>query len=320
MMRLRDLNNSELIQRLDTWQGKEHSATLLVLKYLSEVDTRKLYLGLGYSSLFSFCTARLGYSEGSAQRRIVSARCIREYPEVYQALKTKQVTIVTIALFARVLTKSNVREVLNAVSNQRKDTVEAYVTGYSTVAAPVKEVIRAVVVRKPTELPLLAQPKGIAGLGQRGDLAPAPVPSVETELKFKLGFYVNSDTMEKLNRLKELKPYRSLEDLFDTLLSDYLKRNDPKLKASKADDSRPASRYVPSSVRALVLRRDDHRCSYVAPDGTRCSARHNLQIDHIVPFAIGGQTIESNLRTLCANHNRFEAKRVLGETVMGPFC
>ena len=121
MTRLCELNDNELVSRLECWRGKEHSATLLVLKYLSEVDTRKLYLGLGFSSLFAFCTERLKYSEGGAQRRVVAARCIREYPLVFEALKAKRVSLVTIGIFSKVLTETNVDRVLNAVSNLGKD-------------------------------------------------------------------------------------------------------------------------------------------------------------------------------------------------------
>ena len=239
---------------------------------------------------------------------------------MYEALKAKQVSLVTIAIFSKVLTKANVTEVLRAVSYKGKDKVEAYVSELFDDPAPVKEVIRAILVRKPKELPLISQSKSKDDLGKGSILEPGAPSEPEALLKYKLGFYVNNETMAKLNRLKELKPYRSLEELFDALLSDYLKKNDPKGKESKNVISRPKSRHIPAALRAFILKRDDHRCSYVANDGTRCLARHNLQIDHIVPFSIGGETTESNLRTLCASHNQFEAKKVLGESVMAAFC
>lgn len=57
-----------------------------------------------------------------------------------------------------------------------------------------------------------------------------------------------------------------------------------------------------------VIRRDSRQCSYVAPDGTRYCEKRHLQIDHIVPFAVGGTNEPENLRLLCPTHNRLEAE------------
>ena len=49
------------------------------------------------------------------------------------------------------------------------------------------------------------------------------------------------------------------------------------------------SRYIPAAVRREVWRRDGGCCSYVDPhSGRRCGSRFLLELDHIVPFALGG--------------------------------
>ena len=80
------------------------------------------------------------------------------------------------------------------------------------------------------------------------------------------------------------------------------------------------SRYIPASVRGEVYARDRGRCTFVAPGGKRCGSTWDLQIDHIVPFARGGDNSPGNLRLLCARHNRLEAKRAFGEKHMEQFC
>ena len=66
------------------------------------------------------------------------------------------------------------------------------------------------------------------------------------------------------------------------------------------------SRYIPAAVRREVWRRDGGCCSYVDPhSGRRCGSRFLLQLDHIVPFALGGSAEPANLRVHCAAHNRF---------------
>ena len=47
-------------------------------------------------------------------------------------------------------------------------------------------------------------------------------------------------------------------------------------------------------------------------DWVLCGSRSYLQVDHIVPFALGGGHSAKNLRLLCGVHNRAEAERVLG--------
>ena len=65
------------------------------------------------------------------------------------------------------------------------------------------------------------------------------------------------------------------------------------------------SRYIPVAVRRDVWRRDHGCCSYVDPhSGRRCGSRYRLEIDHVVPFALGGATELWNLRLRCRAHHR----------------
>ena len=66
------------------------------------------------------------------------------------------------------------------------------------------------------------------------------------------------------------------------------------------------SRYIPAPVRREVWRRDGGCCSYVDPhSGRRCGSRFLLELDHVVPFALGGSAEPGNLRLHCAAHHRF---------------
>ena len=65
------------------------------------------------------------------------------------------------------------------------------------------------------------------------------------------------------------------------------------------------SRYIPAPVRREVWRRDGGCCSYVDPhSGRRCGSRFLLELDHIVPFALGGSAEPGNLRVRCTAHHR----------------
>lgn len=84
------------------------------------------------------------------------------------------------------------------------------------------------------------------------------------------------------------------------------------MKSTSPAEVQKRSRVISRPIKRTVYARDGGRCTFVAPDGTRCSERRALQIDHIHPFSLGGSNDESNLRLLCPSHNRLYAERVFG--------
>ena len=85
------------------------------------------------------------------------------------------------------------------------------------------------------------------------------------------------------------------------------------------DQAAPRTRHIPAPMRDEVFMKDDCRCSYVSPDGVRCAAREQLEIDHIVPFSAGGKTIASNLRLRCKQHNLLAAEQFYGKEKIEQF-
>jgi len=84
----------------------------------------------------------------------------------------------------------------------------------------------------------------------------------------------------------------------------------------EVDPGRCYSRYIPADVKHQVVKRDSSRCSYVSPDGRRCCETKNLEFDHRVPFALGGENTVKNLRLVCRSHNRMYADEVFGREFM----
>lgn len=65
----------------------ERRATVALLRALSEIDSRRLYLGEGCASMFTYCTQVLHLSEGGAYNRIESFRAARTYPLIFDLLE-----------------------------------------------------------------------------------------------------------------------------------------------------------------------------------------------------------------------------------------
>jgi hypothetical protein len=69
---------------------------------------------------------------------------------------------------------------------------------------------------------------------------------------------------------------------------------------TETKDSRSQSRNIPRDILIRVVRRDNSMCQ-------KCSTillERNIEIDHKIPLAKGGHTVESNLQVLCFKCNR----------------
>ncbi len=72
---LANLSELELQQSAERLIAVEKQHMAWVIAHLAEISRRKSYLELGHSSLFDYCTRRLGLGEGPAYLRMQVARC-----------------------------------------------------------------------------------------------------------------------------------------------------------------------------------------------------------------------------------------------------
>ena len=71
-----------------------------------------------------------------------------------------------------------------------------------------------------------------------------------------------------------------------------------------------SGRSIPAAVKREVWRRDQGCCTFVDRDsGRRCGSRFFLEMDHIVPVAVGGGAEPGNLVLRCAAHHRYRHQR-----------
>jgi len=70
-------------------------------------------------------------------------------------------------------------------------------------------------------------------------------------------------------------------------------------------------------VEREVRLRDGDRCQFPLDGGGVCGSTWQVQLDHLVPVALGGESTLANLRCACARHNRYAARLALGEAAAG---
>ena len=85
---------------------------------------------------------------------------------------------------------------------------------------------------------------------------------------------------------------------------------------SRHREAEEPSRQVPAAVAREVYERDGGRCTFCSEDGRRCGTRELLQLDHIIPFANGGESTLLNLRLRCRAHNLLAARQHFGSEYM----
>jgi HNH endonuclease len=69
---------------------------------------------------------------------------------------------------------------------------------------------------------------------------------------------------------------------------------------------------IPAAVSRAVWERDGGHCQWPLDAGGNCGSTHRLELDHVVPWALGGESTPANLRLVCARHNQVAARRAFG--------
>jgi hypothetical protein len=332
------LSDTELLVTVKRLASQERQAMAQLVAHLAEVDARRLYLGEGCSSLFTYCTQVLHLSEHAAYGRIEAARAARKFPAILEAVARGALHLTAVGLIAPHLTAENVHRMIESATHRTKRDVEELVAELRP-QPPVPSSVR----KLPQPTPRTSHPTA-AGVSDapppRADLTPriseaivvspngtanqAPVPRAAITPRapdqYLVKFTASRSTYEKLRDaqalLRHQVPSGDVAEIFDRAVSLLLAEL---RKARHAATSRPRSiprrsntgRHVPAAVKREVWARDGGQCAFVGSAG-RCTERGFLEYHHVIPFADGGGTDVSNLQLRCRPHNRLEAERWAG--------
>ena len=95
------LPDQVLLEQTRMLARHEQALQLSVLDHLREIDARRLYLRLGYSSLFDYTVRELHYTEAAAWRRIKAMRLCRETRGVRERLQDGSLNLSNAALLQK---------------------------------------------------------------------------------------------------------------------------------------------------------------------------------------------------------------------------
>ena len=323
---LHALTNQNLLTELKALVKNECEVLGQIIRYLQEVEVRALHLELGYSSLFSFCTQLLGYSESAACRRIQAARSSIETPVLLTKLEAGTLTLCAVGELSRVA--ATVREQLIPQSEGKpKEAVKLLVAQHlpPQVAKSERVTVHRVKPVEESALPLFSA----ASVPAPPDESPQPIRYTvtldlsEEEYRLLEEVALLSGTVKKSEAVvRALQLYRKHKSPIEREQRRQQKEQGDFTAAVEVNPTgleQDRSRSIPSAIRDAVLVRDQGRCTYVGPDGHRCNESRWVQLDHIQPFSCGGEHSVANLRVLCGAHNRhvFQRSHVLGQNNEG---
>ena len=320
MVDLLKLNDVEFHLEFEKAAELDQATTNSILHFINDCERRKSYLDLGYSSIFDYCVRKLGYSSSTAGRYIQAARCIRANPEVLRMLEARDVSVTSICQFASILDDENKESVLRRVKGASWRDVELVAREYRP---PVELRDRMMPVRAATQdgvenmvfVQFLARDEYAAVFDDVRNLMPGDMTYGDICLAVFHEYLARHSPIARQKRRDIKKGAASLDS---HQRESSLKKRSTGLHSHRRELNE-SSHHIPDVVRDVILIRDGGQCTFVAPDGTRCQCRKDLQVDHIKPFANHGPIDMSNLRLLCGGHNRLMAERAMGRHVMQPY-
>ena len=326
------ISDERLLNEVKRAAADERHATAQLIGLLGELDARRLYLGVGCSSLFTYCTQVLQLSEHAAYGRIEAARASRSYPIILDLLADGALTLTAVGLLRSHLTSQNHREVLEAARHRSKREVEeliARLRPQPAVPASVRKLPCAAqpVARPADGLQSIPESKTAKAPGLVGP--PAAVVSAERKAsmvrplapeRYRIQFTVSAETHAKLRQVQDLMrhdvPDGDPAEIFEralTRLLEHLQRTKLGLtgRPRSSAESASASRHIPAAVKREVWSRDHGRCAFVGTRG-RCTETGFLEFHHVQPYAAGGGATSQNIQLRCRMHNVYEAELCFG--------
>jgi hypothetical protein len=333
------LSNAELIAACERLARSEREASATLVAHLAVLLDRRLHVRAGHATLFTYCTDVLRLSRNEAYDRMKAAGVARRFPCVLRMLAEREVSLTTLKLIARHITRRNFRELLAAVRGKNRREVELFLAERFPRPDTPTTIHRlpppAIAPQGALPSPVLVQGTGtptaelerivttLAGVTQ-SEPRPTVVRPLSPE-RFHVAFTGDTDLVELIELARDLLSHaipdrdlsqvlaRALRVLIEQLLRQKFAVTDSPRRGGCAHDD--LSAYVPAEVKRTVYFRDRGRCTFVGTDGRRCGERAFLEFQHVVPRAVSGPATAENLVLMCAVHNRHEAEVYFGRAM-----
>lgn len=297
-----------------------------LIEILSKIDEARVFLVLGYSSLYTYAHECLRLSEANAYAFTSVARKSKQIPELKAEIQSGNLSVAKARRILSVITPANKVEWISKAVSLPKTELEREVIKANPEAEK-RESIRAI-----------------------------------SEDRFSLKLGISEALVKKLRRaqivlMNKGRKNLSLEQTLEMLTDEFLAKQDPVLKAkriaeskSQASDKKPSlqapefcpgkivdkeidekdqsevvktlndpikgvfkgfhpgirnRRPLSSRVKREVLNRDEGQCQFQGSKYQKCGGMAYVEIHHKQPVSKGGRNTADNLITLCSKHHKY---------------
>jgi hypothetical protein len=321
------LSEVELVDTLMSLAAHERGTTADLVAHLAEFDARRLYLGVGFPSLFAYCVEVLRLSEAEAYNRIAAARAARKFPVILDRLAEGSLNMTAVCLLSAHLTVDNHLDLLAAASGKSRRAVEELVARHfpRPEIAPLIRKLPAPKAMLAPPNPASNAPMAPAASPATRPVAPVPAPSRRPVVaplapdRYEIRFTADAETCEMLRLAQDMlrhavptgDPAETIKRALRVLLEDLARKKFGGTKHPRTSRGpAPGSRYVAAKVRRAVWIRDHGCCAYVAKNG--CGSRSFVEFHHLDPYGVGGEATVRAIQLRCRAHNNYEAELFYG--------
>ena len=162
---LSQLDDAALLVAVSNNVHDNRLALVQLLRYLGEVNARKLYAREGYASLFAFCLG-LNFSDSEAYKRCLVGRVGRQYPALVDAIGAGTLHLTGAAMIASKMRADNAAALIAMARHKSKRALEGLLANmFPAACGPRRAVVRAV--------PVLPAVRARAGAKQDDATAPS---------------------------------------------------------------------------------------------------------------------------------------------------
>lgn len=340
------LSDERLIEQLKNLFQREKKIGDAILLNLQEINTRRLYAKLGYSSLFEFLVKYFQLSESSAYQRINALKLIQSVPEARTALIKGETNLSTMAAtqgFIRkleseknaFLSPNEKKDIFEAIKGKTQKEAQAVFAEISPIAfLPVSK--EKVLTATHTQLQVTVDQETLALLQEVKNLLSHEIPDGNLNKVLKRISKISIEALKKqkgrntptdfhtITHKQEIPDFHSpkMTTTSPVVASssgtsvgvESFEMKSPKIeldhRSSKQCETR--NRYISQAIRRLVFEKAQGCCEFIGANGKRCQSRYQLEIDHQVPWSHGGSNDEANLKLHCRTHNIYRTKETHG--------
>lgn len=303
-MDLMKISNQELILRLEKLAKTERKITHLVLWHINEMESRRLYAELGFGSMYEYLTKHLGYGESSAYRRIQSARLLKQIPYLAEKIEEGSLNL------------TQLTQVQKCLKEEKK-------SGAKVDLPKTLEILEKIENKSNFET------QKVLALEFNQPIQMHEVAKQQKDNSTRLEITFTEEQMKLLTEAKDLLSHSLPEGSWADVITFLAKKQIEKVKGkSKSAEARVMQReesisnstqgffikqrrkHVRLTTKRELLQVANNCCEYQDPlSGRRCENRYQLEVDHRVPLARGGNQKQENLRILCRTHNLQTARQ-----------